>query len=55
MLVLLFFYLLIIQNIEKSPDIGEELVGLPVLDILAYDEEVRLDEAFDDLTVPLLT
>lgn len=29
--------------------------GLPVLDILANDEEVRLDETLDDLTVTLLT
>lgn len=28
--------------------------GLPVLDVLADNEEVRLDEALDDLTVPLL-
>lgn len=42
---------------RKSPDSSfkEEPAGLPVLDILANDEEVRLDEALDDLTVPLLT
>lgn len=49
--------LLTVQNMENQQTypLKKELAGLPVLDILANDEKVRLDEAFDDLTVPLLT